>query len=68
MATHVYNSFDRERFDPERVRPAGVRKELGIDAGAALLGQIAQITPWKGQDTSIRALARLPARACTPTC
>ena len=59
VATHVYNSFDRERFDPERVEPAAVRQELQIDTGAPLLGHIAQITPWKGQDTSIQALARL---------
>lgn len=59
IATHVYNSFDRTRFDPERVAPAPVREELGIAPGAALLGQIAQITPWKGQDNSIRALAAL---------
>ena len=30
IATHVYNSFDRERFDPERVAPAPMREELGI--------------------------------------
>ena len=33
--------------------------ERGIPAGAPLLGQVAQITPWKGQDTAIRALAGL---------
>ncbi len=36
-----------------------LRGELGIPAGAPLLGQVAQITPWKAQDTSIRALALL---------
>jgi glycosyltransferase involved in cell wall biosynthesis len=59
VAAHVYNSFDRERFDPDRVKPSKVREELGIAPGAALLGQVAQITPWKAQDTSIRALAQL---------
>jgi L-malate glycosyltransferase len=59
IATHVYNSFDRERFDPERVAPAPVREELGIAPDAPLLVHVAQITPWKGQDTSIRALAEL---------
>ena len=58
-ATHVYNGVDLHRFDPARVSAAGARRELGIPAGAALLGQVAQITPWKGQDTSIRALAQL---------
>ena len=59
LATHVYNSFDRERFDPDRVEASQVREELGIEPGVPLLGQVAQITPWKAQDTSIRALARL---------
>jgi glycosyltransferase involved in cell wall biosynthesis len=59
VATHVYNSFDRERFDPERVQPSPVREELGIAPTSPLLGQVAQITPWKAQDTSIRALAQL---------
>jgi glycosyltransferase involved in cell wall biosynthesis len=59
LATHVYNSFDRVRFDPSRVAPAPLRQELGIGGDAVLLGQVAQITPWKGQDTAIRALARL---------
>jgi glycosyltransferase involved in cell wall biosynthesis len=59
LATHVYNSFDRARFDPDRVPPAPLRDELRIAADAPLLAQVAQITPWKGQDTSIRALGRL---------
>lgn len=62
VAVHVYNSFDRERFNFDTVEPAGIREQLGIPANSALLGQVAQITPWKGQDTSIRALADLRAR------
>ena len=61
LASPVYNSFDRGRFDPEQVAPAPIREELGIAPDAALLGQVAQITPWKGQDTAIRALAELRA-------
>jgi glycosyltransferase involved in cell wall biosynthesis len=56
VATCVYNSFDRERFNPKTVHGSDIRQELGIEREAALLGQVAQITPWKGQDTSIRAL------------
>ncbi len=59
VATRVYNSIDHARFDPARVAPAPLREELGLDAGARLIGQIAQITPWKAQDVSIRALAQL---------
>jgi glycosyltransferase involved in cell wall biosynthesis len=62
VATHVHNSIDLERFDPNRVTAAPVREELGISPDAALLGQVSQITPWKGQDTAIRAVADLRRR------
>lgn len=59
LATHVYNSIDQERFDPDRLPPAPVREQLGIPLDAPLLGQVAQISQWKGQDTAIRALGAL---------
>jgi L-malate glycosyltransferase len=59
VATRVYNGIDHDRFDPRRVEPAPVRDQLGLSPDALLLGQVAQITPWKGQDTAIRALARM---------
>lgn len=59
VAVRVYNSIDHERFDPRRVRPADLRAELGLGPDAALVGQVAQITPWKGQDTAIRALSQV---------
>ncbi|HVD56187.1 MAG TPA: glycosyltransferase, partial [Thermoleophilaceae bacterium] len=59
VATRVYNGIDHSRFDPQRVQPAPVRDQLGLSPDAFLLGQVAQITPWKGQDTAIRALARM---------
>jgi L-malate glycosyltransferase len=62
VATPVYNSIDLERFDPEHVAPAPLREELGISPGAPLLAQVAQITPWKGQDTAIRMVAGLRGR------
>jgi L-malate glycosyltransferase len=62
VAIRVYNSIDHDRFDPNRVAPAPLREQLGIAPDAALLGQIAQITPWKGQDTAVRALALLRQR------
>jgi glycosyltransferase involved in cell wall biosynthesis len=61
-ATRVYDSVDLARFDPAVVEPAPVRAELGIGPGATVLGHVAQITPWKAQDTSIRALAELRRR------
>jgi glycosyltransferase involved in cell wall biosynthesis len=61
-AVGVYNGIDHARFDPNAVAPAPLRAELGIGPEAHLLGQIAQITPWKGQDTAIRSLAELRRR------
>jgi len=62
LATRVHNSIDLERFDPSGVTAARLRQELGIAPEAGLLGQVSQITPWKGQDTAIRALADLRGR------
>jgi L-malate glycosyltransferase len=59
VVTFVHNSIDLDRFDPDRVTPAPIRGELGLGAQSTLIGQVAQITPWKGQDTAIRALAEL---------
>jgi glycosyltransferase involved in cell wall biosynthesis len=59
VAIRVYNSIDHARFDPSRVRPAPLREELGLASDVALIGHVAQITEWKGHDTSIRALAAI---------
>jgi glycosyltransferase involved in cell wall biosynthesis len=59
VATRVYNSIDHGRFDAGWVRPAALRDELGLSPGSYLIGQVAQITPWKGQDTAIRTLPAL---------
>lgn len=61
VAVPIYNGIDHARFDPERVALSPVRVELGIAPDALLLGAMGQITPWKGQDTAIRALAQLSA-------
>jgi L-malate glycosyltransferase len=55
----IHNPVDLERFDPEIADGAAVRAELGIDGDAVVLAVVAQLTPWKGQDDAIRALARL---------
>jgi L-malate glycosyltransferase len=59
----VYNAVDLERFDPSRIDRAGARAALGA-AGASrvLLGVVAQLSPWKGQDTAIEALKLLRAQ------
>ena len=62
VAKRVYISIDHARFSPERVQAAPIRQELGLPADAPLVGQVAQITPWKGQDDAIRVLAALRRR------
>jgi glycosyltransferase involved in cell wall biosynthesis len=56
----VYNPVDLARFDPERIDRLQARARLG-EAGrrGLLLGVVAQLSPWKGQDTAIEALRLL---------
>jgi len=56
----VHNGIDAARFDPALIDRAAVRRELGA-AGARrpLLGVVAQLTPWKGQDVAVEALGLL---------
>jgi L-malate glycosyltransferase len=60
----VYNGVDLRRWDPDRLDRAPARVALG-EAGtrAALLGVVAQLSPWKGQDTAIEALRLLREEA-----
>ncbi len=55
----VHNAVDLARFDPARLERAQARRRLGLDGGRPLLGVVAQVTPWKGQQTAIEALAAL---------
>jgi glycosyltransferase involved in cell wall biosynthesis len=56
----VHNAVDLARWDPARIDRANARAALG-DAGrrGLLLGVVAQLSPWKGQDTAIEALELL---------
>jgi glycosyltransferase involved in cell wall biosynthesis len=56
----VHNAVDLQRFDPGALDRAGARARLGDAAeGRLLLGVVAQLSPWKGQDTAIEALSLL---------
>ena len=56
----VYNGVDLTRFDPTRIDRAAARAALGgVQEGTLLLGVVAQLSPWKGQDTAIEALSQL---------
>lgn len=54
----VFPPVRMEQFDPDRVSRNGLRDSLA-PGGGPLFGVIGQITPWKGHDTAIRALAEL---------
>jgi L-malate glycosyltransferase len=59
----VHNAVDLTRFDPARIDRASARARLqGIGEGSVLLGVVAQLSPWKGQDTAIEALRLLVAQ------
>jgi glycosyltransferase involved in cell wall biosynthesis len=56
----VHNPVDLARWDPGRIDRAQARVRLpGATGSSLLLGVVAQLTPWKGQDTAIEALSLL---------
>ncbi len=55
----VHNPVDLERFDPALVDRVAARRELGLGEDEVTLAVVAQLTPWKGQDDAIRAVAAL---------
>ena len=53
----IHSAVDLKRFDPDRLDRAQARDGLGVAGESRLvLGVVAQLTPWKGQDTAIEAL------------
>ncbi len=53
----VHNPVDLERWDPSRIDRLQARAALGAAGERGLLmGVVAQLSPWKGQDTAIEAL------------
>ena len=69
----IYAGVDLERFDPVRTNPQTVREELGIPAGARVVGHVG-MRDWKGWKELMRAfpavradhpLAHLLLVACT---
>ena len=58
----VHNPVDLERWDPARIDRIRARASLnGAGERAVLMGVVAQLSPWKGQDTAIEALGILRA-------
>lgn len=59
MATRrvIGNPVDLERFDPDRIDRYAAREGLGLGDSEYVTAVLAQITPWKGQEEAIRAIA-----------
>lgn len=56
----VHSPVDLARWDPERIDRLQARARLGAPGRhELLLGVVAQLSPWKGQDTAIKALKLL---------
>ncbi len=55
----VHNPVDIQRWDPARIDRAQARELVPGVNGRLLLGVVAQLSPWKGQDTAIAALQGL---------
>jgi glycosyltransferase involved in cell wall biosynthesis len=60
----IHNPIDLGRFDPGKADGRVVRAELGISEGAVVLTVVGHISPIKGQDVAIMALADLIAAGC----
>jgi len=55
----VHNPVDIRRWDPTLIDRAQARDRVPGANGRLLLGVVAQLSPWKGQDTAIAALQAL---------
>lgn len=55
----IGNPVDLHRFDPNRIDRHGARAALGVADCDYVTLVLAQITPWKGQEEAIRAIARV---------
>lgn len=55
----IHNPIDVRRFDPARYDRAAARRALGLADDELAVAVVAQLTPWKGQEEAIRAVALL---------
>ncbi len=55
----VDNAVDLGRYRPRTAAPEALRAQLAVPARTPLLLHVAQLTPWKGQRTTIDALGLL---------
>jgi glycosyltransferase involved in cell wall biosynthesis len=55
----IDNPFDLTRLDPARIDRHAARIRLGLAPDDLALTLVGQITPWKGQEEAVRAVARV---------
>jgi glycosyltransferase involved in cell wall biosynthesis len=55
----IGNPVDLDRFDPDRIDRSAARAALDVAEGDYVASVLAQITPWKGQQEAILAIARV---------
>ena len=53
----LHSLVDLSRFRPDLLTRQEARMRLGLDPSVPVVGVVAQLTPWKGQDDAIRAVA-----------
>lgn len=58
----IDNPFDLARLDPALLDRDAGRARLALAPGVPALALVGQITPWKGQQEAVRALARVRRR------
>lgn len=58
----IDNAVDQRRFDPTAYDRDEWRRRLGAGPDEPLIGIVGQITPWKGHDTAVAALAHVRHR------
>ncbi|WIG56926.1 MAG: Glycosyltransferase [Rhodanobacteraceae bacterium] len=54
----IPNGYDTDRLKPDPAARARVRRELGIEAGALVIGMVARVHPTKDHDNFLEAAAR----------
>ncbi|MCP2730841.1 glycosyltransferase [Limnofasciculus baicalensis] len=55
----VYNGFTPEKYITTEANITKTRQDLGLD-GKFIVGHFSRISPWKGQDILLEALAKCP--------
>jgi glycosyltransferase involved in cell wall biosynthesis len=58
----IHNPVNLGRFDPGLLSKQDARTKLGLDLTVPVLGVLAQLAPWKGQDDAIHSVALLRKR------